>query len=89
MLDIRIGLNHKAIELFVKENSDMRLLDMGNRFNISAGHTGLIWRKLGLSYKAYRFGNPNQERLEEYELTISQRILLMLMRVVLKWIQKT
>lgn len=44
-------IDYQALEGFVIDNPDMKLLDIGNKFKISAFHTGRILKKLGFSYK--------------------------------------
>mgnify|MGYP001574025348 CR=1 FL=1 len=52
---VRLGpkskLDYKEIESFVKNNSDTKLADIGNKFRISGWHAGRILKKLGFSYK--------------------------------------
>ena len=52
---IRLGpkskLDYKKIELFVKNNEDVKLSDIGAEFSISKGYAGVVLKRLGFSYK--------------------------------------
>jgi len=52
---VRLGrksnIDHKAIELFVIENPDKTLSEIGKEFLISGWHVSRILKKLGFSYK--------------------------------------
>ena len=52
---VRLGpksrVDIKAVELFVKNNPDIKLSDIGNKFGISGWHAGRLLKKLGFSYK--------------------------------------
>ena len=37
--------------MFIKDNPDLKLSDIGVKFHISSGHAGRILKKLGYSYK--------------------------------------
>lgn len=50
-LGYKSKLDYSKIELFVKNNPDSKLADIGSKFGISKGHAGLILKKLGYSYK--------------------------------------
>lgn len=52
---VRLGrksnIDHEEVELFVVENPDKKLHDIGNKFLISGWHASRILKKLGFSYK--------------------------------------
>lgn len=45
------NIDHKEIELFVINNPDKKLRDIGDKFLISVEHTRRVLMKLGFSYK--------------------------------------
>ena len=45
------NIDHKAIELFVIDNPDKTLREIGKEFLISGWHVSRILKKLGFSYK--------------------------------------
>lgn len=50
-LGYKSRLDYLSIEMFIKDNQDLKLSDIGVKFHISSGHAGRILKKLGYSYK--------------------------------------
>jgi len=64
-LGYKSKLDDQKIELFVKNNADIKLASIGVQFGISKGHAGLILKKLGFSYK--KKPSPTWRQMKESE----------------------
>lgn len=54
-LGLKSRLDYKQVELFVKNNEDAKLSDIGTTFSISKGYAAVVLKKLGFSYKKKPF----------------------------------
>lgn len=63
-------LDYKKIELFVLDNSDVKLSDIAAEFGISNGYASLILKRLGFSYKKKRL--PIWKQTKESEKNIKK-----------------
>ena len=50
-LGYKSRLDYLSIEMFIKNNPNLNLSDIGVKFNISKSYAGLVLKKLGYSYK--------------------------------------
>lgn len=67
-LGFQSKVNLKELEEYVKNNSDIKLLSVGIKFNITSSQAGRILKKLGYSYKKKRL--PMWKRTERSEINI-------------------
>ena len=58
-------LSYREIELFVQNNPDTKLSNIGNKFAISAWHACRVLKKIGFSYKKKR--SPTWKRVKTNE----------------------
>lgn len=55
------------MKCLLRINPDLKLLDIGTRFNISKGYAGRVLKKLGYSYKkSFAYLEANKEKRERY-----------------------
>jgi transposase len=66
---VRLGpkarVDYKEVELFVKNNPDSKLADIGNKFGISGWHASRILKKMGYSYKKKTLAISKQAKKKE------------------------
>ena len=66
-LGYKSKLDYNKIELFVKNNADTKLANIGTQFGISKGHAGLILKRLGFTYK--KKPSPMWKRAKKNEIS--------------------
>jgi transposase len=69
-LGYKSKLNHDEIKLFVKNNPNVKLIDIGNEFGISASHAGYLLKKLGFTYK--KKPSPTWKQVKKGEMNIKK-----------------
>lgn len=66
---VRLGrtskIDYKGVELYVQNNPDIKLRDIGSEFGISGWHAARILKKLGYSYKKKRLPMWKQVKRSE------------------------
>jgi len=66
---VRLGpkarVDYKEVELFVKNNPDSKLADIGIKFGISGWHASRILKKMGFSYKKKTLATSKQAKKKE------------------------
>jgi len=66
---VRLGpkarVDYKEVELFVKNNPDSKLSDIGSKFGISGWHASRILKKMGFSYKKKTLATSNLAKKNE------------------------
>ena len=70
-LGCKTRLNYKKIELFVKNNEDAKLSDIGATFAISKGYAAVVLKKLGFSYKKKPF--PIWKQVKKSEISTKKQ----------------
>ena len=66
-LGCKSKLDYKKVELFVKNNEDAKLSDIGAEFAISKGYAAVVLKKLGFSYKKKPF--PIWKQIKKSEIS--------------------
>lgn len=64
-LGYKSRLDYKMVELFVKNNEDAKLSDIGTEFAISKGYAAVVLKRLGFSYKKKPFPIWKQNKKSE------------------------
>lgn len=65
-LGCKSKLDYKMVELFVKNNEDAKLSDIGAEFGISKGYAAVVLKRLGFSYKKKPF--PIWKQIKKSEI---------------------
>ena len=65
-LGCKSKLDYKKVELFVENNEDVKLSDIGAEFAISKGYAGVVFKRLGFSYK--KKPSPMWKRIKKNEI---------------------
>ena len=61
-LGCKSKLDYKKVELFVENNEDVKLSDIGAEFAISKGYAAVVLKRLGFSYKKTFTYVPSESR---------------------------
>lgn len=67
-LGCKSRLDYRKVELFVKNNEDAKLSDMGAVFAISKGYAAVLLKKLGFSYKKKPFSTWKLTKINEQNI---------------------